>query len=81
MAPTKSISTCTPCLLDDFIDLAALPQADWEGKHPWKPWNRDTDLDVRAANPKGKESILNNQHMGTLGDRFGTQGRKETTFM
>jgi hypothetical protein len=33
--------------------------AEWEGQHPWKPWNRDTDLDVRAANPKGKESILN----------------------
>ena len=34
-------------------------KAEWEGQHPWKPWNRDTDLDVRAANPKGKESILN----------------------
>ena len=55
-------------------------KADWEGKHPWKPWNRETDLDIRAANPKGKESILNNQHMGTLGDRFGSRGR-DTTFM
>jgi hypothetical protein len=34
-------------------------KAEWEGQHPWKPWNRDTDLDMRAANPKGKESILN----------------------
>ena len=49
-------------------------------QHPWKPWNRDTDLDVRAANPKGKETILNNQHMGKLGDRFGG-GTRETTFM
>ena len=55
-------------------------KADWEGQHPWKPWNRDTDLDVRKANPKGKESILNNQHMGKLGDRFGG-GRRESTFM
>ena len=55
-------------------------KADWEGQHPWKPWNRDTDLDVRTANPKGKETILNNQHMGTLGDRFGG-GSRETTFM
>ena len=55
-------------------------KAEWEGKHPWRPWNRETDLDVRQANPKGKESILNNQHMGKLGDRFGG-GRRETTFM
>ena len=55
-------------------------KAEWEGAHPWRPWNRETDLDVRAANPKGKESILNNQHMGKLGDRFGG-GRRETTFM
>ena len=55
-------------------------KGDWEGQHPWKPWNRETDLDIRAVNPKGKETILNNQHMGTLGDRFGG-GRKESTFM
>jgi len=55
-------------------------KADWEGHHPWRPWNRDTDLDVRAANPKGKESILNNNVMGTLGDRFGSS-RRESTFM
>jgi hypothetical protein len=55
-------------------------KSEWEGKHPWKPWNRETDLDIRLAKPKGKESILNNQHMGTLGDRFGG-GKKESTFM
>ena len=60
--------------------LEAKGKADWEGKHPWRPWNRETDLDVRKANPKGKESILNNQFMGKLGDRFGG-GRRETTFM
>ena len=54
---------------------------DWEGQHPWKPWDRDTDLDIRAAKPKGKETILNDQIMGTLGDRFGGSGRRETTFM
>ena len=54
---------------------------DWEGAHPWRPWDRDKDLDVRRANPKGKESILNNQHMGTLASRFGETGRRETNFM
>ena len=54
--------------------------AEWQGSHPWRPWDREKDLDIRAANPKGKESVLNNQHMGTLGDRFGG-GKRETTFM
>jgi len=55
-------------------------KAEWEGAHPWKPWNRETDLDIRAAKPKGVDSILKNQHMGELGTRFGGGGR-ETTFM
>ena len=55
-------------------------KADWEGHHPWKPFDRDTDLDIRAAKPKSKETILNNEFMGTLGDRFGS-GRREHTFM
>ena len=55
-------------------------KASWEGQHPWKPWNRETDLDIRASKPKSKETILNNQHMGSLGDRFGGGGR-ETSFM
>ena len=55
-------------------------KAEWEGHHPWRPFDRDKDLDIRAAKPKSKESILNNEHMGKLGDRFGG-GRRETTFM
>ena len=54
--------------------------AEWAEQHPWKPWNRETDLDIRKVNPKGKESILNNQHMGSIGDRFGGS-RRETSFM
>lgn len=55
-------------------------KAGWEGQHPWKPWDRETDLDIRAAKPKAKESMLNDQFMGTLKDRFGG-GTRETTFM
>ena len=54
---------------------------DWEGHHPWRPWDREKDLDIRASKPKAKESILNDQIMGTLSDRFGGSGRRETTFM
>ena len=55
--------------------------ADWEGQHPWRPWDRDKDLDIRQVNPKGKEVVLNDQIMGSLGDRFGGAGRRETSFM
>ncbi len=44
-------------------------KAEWEGNHPWRPWNRETDLDVRAANPKGTETILNHvSHLANLVD-------------
>eukprot|EP00965_Chrysotila_dentata_P209486 6185320-Pleurochrysis_carterae.AAC.1 len=57
-------------------------KSEWEATHPWRPWNRDTDLDVRLTKPKDKETILNNQHLGTLGNRFaasegGTGERRE----
>lgn len=58
--------------------LEAKGKADWEGKHPWRPWNRETDLEVRLG--KTKDDTLNDKIMGKIGDRFGG-GRKETTFM
>ena len=54
--------------------------AEWAGSHPWKPWNRETDLDIRQVQPKGIDSVLKNQHMGELSSRFGSSSR-ETTFM
>ena len=56
-------------------------KADWEGQHPWRPWDREKDLDIRQVNPKGKESVLKDQIMGSLGDRFGNRGKRESTFM
>ena len=53
---------------------------EWEGAAPWRPFNRETDLDIRKANPKGKDEILKNNPLGSLGDRFGGT-RRETTFM
>ena len=58
--------------------LEAKGKADWEGKHPWRPWNRETVLEVRLG--KTKDDTLNDEIMGKIGDRFGG-GRKETTFM
>ena len=58
--------------------LEAKGKADWEGKHPWRPWNRETDLTVRTT--KTKEQTLNDKIMGSISDRFGG-GRRETTFM
>lgn len=84
--PPSSDAPAAKSLVDMHAEAQAASKkakkekAEWEGQHPWKPWNRETDLDIRGVNPKGKESILNNQHMGTLKDRFGG-GRRETSFM
>jgi hypothetical protein len=81
-----SDTTAAKSLVDVHAELQASEKkakqgkAEWEGAHPWKPWNRETDLDIRAAKPKGVESMLKNQHMGELGSRFGG-GARETTFM
>ena len=64
--------------LQEKAKVANQGKAEWEGQHPWRPFDRDKDLDIRAAKPKAKETILNNNVMGTLGDRFGGSGRSET---
>ena len=51
---------------------------DWQGDHPWKPWDREKDLVVRKE--KSREQMLNDPVMGKLNMRFGG-GRRETTFM
>ena len=53
-------------------------KAEWAASHPWKPFNRETDLDVRLTKPKGKESILNNEFMGSIDSRFGNSVRMQT---
>ena len=55
-------------------------KAEWQGAHPWRPWNRETDLDVRRVDPKGQEKIVKHDILGTIGDRFGAS-KRETTFM
>jgi len=41
---------------------------DWEGNHPWKPWDRDKDLEIK---PKAKTAKDLTKLGGTLGNRFG----------
>lgn len=42
---------------------------EWAGAHPWKPWDRDKDLNVPASKPKGAADLL--KAAGSLASRFG----------
>ncbi|KAJ1628813.1 hypothetical protein T492DRAFT_1015291 [Pavlovales sp. CCMP2436] len=48
---------------------------------PWRPFDRDKDLDPRRGDPNGLKRTLNDNVMGTLSSRFGDKGTHETTFM
>lgn len=42
--------------------------ADWSGKHPWRPWDRDKDLEVQVQRPKAAADLL--KAAGNLSSRF-----------
>eukprot|EP00899_Mesostigma_viride_P025454 jgi/Mesvir1/6093/Mv00810-RA.1 len=43
---------------------------DWEGLHPWKPWNRETDLEVGGkAKPLTSKALAD--HKDSINARFG----------
>ena len=83
-AEKKRTGPAPKTLVEVHQELAAKKKAatggkqGWEGKHPWKPWDRETDLTVRTT--KSKEQTLNDKIMGSISDRFGG-GRRETSFM
>ncbi|KAG8463156.1 hypothetical protein KFE25_011153 [Diacronema lutheri] len=55
---------------------------DWDpSTAPWRPFDRDKDLDARRADPDGVKRALNDHVMGTLSSRFGAKGKVESTFM
>jgi hypothetical protein len=55
---------------------------DWDPKAaPWRPFDREKDLDVRRADPSGLKRALNDHVMGTLSSRFGTKGKTESSFI
>lgn len=47
---------------------AAEGDGDWAGKHPWRPWDRDKDLEKAASKPKAPTDLL--KAAGTLSSRF-----------
>jgi len=51
---------------------------EWEGQHPWKPWDREKDL-VIGAKPKTAKDL--NLARGTLGDRFGGSDSGRRSFL
>lgn len=55
------------CLLLLLL-LGGQDAADWSGKHPWKPWDRDTDLEVQMQRPKAAADLL--KAAGNLSSRF-----------
>lgn len=47
----------------------------WAGKHPWKPFDRDTDLDLKGK-PKDPQKLL--QATGNLGNKFSSGGNSRS---
>eukprot|EP00873_Tetraselmis_striata_P017624 jgi/Tetstr1/437888/TSEL_002841.t1 len=46
---------------------------DWEGKHPWRPFDREKDLGTSGSlKPKSAKEIM--EKSGSLGSRFGASG-------
>eukprot|EP00879_Flechtneria_rotunda_P009959 GHRR01010415.1.p1 GENE.GHRR01010415.1~~GHRR01010415.1.p1 ORF type:complete len:452 (+),score=207.12 GHRR01010415.1:49-1404(+) len=46
---------------------------DWEGKHPWRPFDRDKDLEVIMQQPECTADLL--KAAGALSNRFSSGGR------
>ena len=53
-------------------------QGDWEGKHPWRPFDREKDLNI-ASKPASKEDLL--KKAGSLTGRFGGSTSGHRTFL
>jgi hypothetical protein len=60
--------TCIPAVPAVLSAGAAAAKQDWEGAHPWKPWDRDKDLNAPASKPKGTSDLL--KAAGSLSNRF-----------
>lgn len=41
---------------------------DWSAKHPWRPWDRDRDLEVQLTRPRAAAELL--KAAGNLSSRF-----------
>uniref|UniRef100_A0A7S3R7C5 J domain-containing protein n=1 Tax=Dunaliella tertiolecta TaxID=3047 RepID=A0A7S3R7C5_DUNTE len=48
----------------------------WVGKHPWKPFDRETDLEIRGGKPKDPQKLM--QVQGSLSSKFSSGGSSRT---
>ncbi|KAL0031255.1 hypothetical protein WJX77_011655 [Trebouxia sp. C0004] len=53
-------------------------QGEWEGKHPWRPFDREKDLNI-ASKPANQDELL--QKSGSLTGRFGGSTTGQRTFL
>lgn len=53
-------------------------QGEWEGKHPWRPFDREKDLNI-ASKPANKDELL--KKAGSLTGRFGGSTTGQRTFL
>ena len=53
-------------------------QGAWEGKHPWRPFDREKDLNI-ASRPVSQEDLL--KEAGSLTGRFGGSSVGHRTFL
>jgi len=53
-------------------------QGEWEGKHPWRPFDREKDLNI-ASKPANKDELL--KKAGSLTGRFGGSTSGQRTFL
>lgn len=50
----------------------------WEGKHPWRPFDREKDLNI-ASRPVTQDELL--KKTGSLTGRFGNSNSGQRTFL
>lgn len=52
-------------------------EAEWEGSHPWRPFDRDKDL--QTTKPKNQAELV--KQMGDLTSRFGSGSSAPRKFL
>lgn len=52
-------------------------EQEWEGSHPWRPFDREKDL--QATKPKNQAELV--RQMGDLTSRFGTSNAGPRKFL
>ena len=67
LASTDRHCTCV-CVHAVAGAAAGGSKEEWSGSHPWKPWDRDKDLNVPSSKPKTAADLM--KAAGSLSNRF-----------